>query len=834
MFLVLFCSRLLSQTTIIQGTVRDSISKEPISFVTIRFDNSAIGDLSDDNGKFRIGNKQNKNTAVFSLMGYQTKKVTVPVGRTTSMDVLLAPEGVNLNEIVVRPKKEKYSKKNNPAVDLIKKVIERKEDYLVTNQDYYNCDEYEKLFFALNEFDASQPQFKKFPYLSQYTTKSKIDDKTILPVSIRETSADIYYRKKPKDTKRIIKGYQNEGLDQNINTESLDAVFAETFKNISITDNNIEILLRDFVGPLNSHMSVDFYKWYIIDTVTIEQKRYINLGFVPFNTRDAGFVGNIYVMADSTYAVKRITMRVPSKINVNFVDEMIVTQEFEQLSPTLWIPKEFTTSIEMSLYQAIKVYVEKVKVFRNFVFNQPVDAVFINPAPEIYLSDYKKQTKDFWQNIRPPSSAEDLRMDLMMKSLMSNKLIELTIEVANIVSSSGYIATSRDEEKNKLDIGTTMNFYSYNLVEGNRFRLTGATTKNFHPHLYLYGFLAYGTKDRKFKYMGETTWAFNERNYHKDEFPKNNLSLSYRYDINALGQRFLQAERDNIFLSSSKKRKLTYDRMGQIEYNREYYNGLSFKVNAASHTTKPAGDMVFEVQKDINTLDTIRDLRYTELGLELRYAPDEKFVQQRRKRRSLPSNNFIYTLNFTSGIKNFLDGHFNYQKLSLLITKQFWVAPFGKIYTSVQGEKIWGQVPFPLLLSASANSSFTVQRGAFDLLEPMEFINDAQFTWHINYHMGGWLFNRIPLIKALKLREVFGFRGFIGSLSKKNDPLHNSNLLVFPSDSYSMDNTPYMEYSVGIENIFQFFRIDYVRRLNYLDHPNIDKDGFRISFEMNF
>ncbi|NDW18550.1 carboxypeptidase-like regulatory domain-containing protein [Dysgonomonas sp. 216] len=831
--LSLICLPLASQITVVNGTVKDSLSGEPISFVTVRFENSTSGSLTDDKGKFRIGNNQDKNTVVVSQMGYRTKKVTVPIKQTTNIVIELSPEGVGLNEVVIRPKKEKYSKKNNPAVELIKKVIANKNNYTITNQDYYKSEEYDRILFAFNEFNKDKAPFKNFEYLADYTSYSKIDNKLILPFSVRETSSDVYYRKSSNDTRRVFKGYNIEGLDQTINTESIDDVIKGVFKDISITDNDIEILLRDFVSPLSSSNAVDFYRWYIIDTVTIEQNRYINLGFVPFNTRDVGFIGNLYIAADSTYALKRYAMRIPSKANINFIDEMYIWQDFEQKAPNLWVPKEGITAIEASLYGTIKMYVEKNKAYQKFTFNQPLNSIFHNPSPEIYLKDYKKQDDEFWQAHRP-SISEDLHMDNMMQDILSNKLLNIGIKVADIVSSNGYIPTSSDEEKNKVDIGTTMNFYSFNLVEGNRFRLTGATTRNFHKHLFLYGYLAYGTKDRKFKYMSEVTWAFNNRKYHKDEFPRNNLSFSYKYDVNALGQRFLQAERDNIFMSTSKKRKLTYERMGQIEFIKEYYNNFSFNIFSSIRETKPAGSMVFEVNKGNSILDTIPHLRFSEVGVILRYAQNEKFVQQRRKRRNLPSNGFIYTLGFYSGFKDVFGGQFDYQKLTLSIDKEFWLNKYGKVYMTLLGEKVWGEVPFTMLLSGSSNSSFTIQRGSFDLLESMEFTNDVQFTWHLDYRMGGWLFNRLPLLKQLKLREVFGFKGFIGSLSKRNNPKYNSDLLVFPNDVFSMGDTPYMEVNVGVENIFQFFRINYVRRLNYLDNPNVSKSGIRIGFDLRF
>lgn len=833
--LFIFCINSFTQTTTIQGIVKDSLSGEPISFVTIRFDDSTVGGFSEDDGKYKLSNRQNKTTVIFSLMGYNSKRITIPEGKVTSMNILLSPEGVHLKEIVIRPKKEKYSKKNNPAVELAKKVIANKHNYTIANQSYYKSDEYDRIFFALNEFNVEQPQYKKLKFLENYSTTSKIDDKKILPFSVRETLSDVYYRQNPNAIRRIVKAHKIEGVDQGMDTETLDAIISETFKTISITDNNINLLFHDFVGPLNTNMAIDFYKWYIIDTVKIEDKPYINLGFVPFNSRDVGFSGSLFISTDSTYAIKRVSMRVPTKININFVDDMIVNQEFEQISPTLWIPKEFTTAIDVSLYQTLKFYIEKVKSFDNFTFNQPIDVIFENPAPEIYLSDYNKQDEGYWKENRPPSFNDDYMMKAMIDELMSNKFINILIKTANILSAQ-YIATSKHEDKNKLDLGTTLTFYSHNELEGHRFRLTAATNKNFHKNLYLYSYLAYGTKDKKFKYMGEVAWTFNRRDYHKDEYPKNNLSLSHKYDVNALGQYFLQAERDNALMSfsTSKNTKLTYDRVTHLDYIKEYYSGFSFNLFGKTNDMKPAHNLTFEHLGSNNMLDTINNIKTSEVGLVLRYAHNEKFFQQRRRRKNLPSKGFTYTLSFNAGVKDFLDGDYSYQKLSFAVNKQFWIAPLGRIYTNVQADKIWGEVPYPLLLSANANNSITIQRGSFYLLEPLEFINEQQVTWDITWRMGGWLFNRVPIIKTFKWREIIGFRGFIGSLSEKNNPAFNKDLIMFPKDSYSMGNTPYMEYTVGIENIFQFFRIDYVRRLNYLDNPNISKSGFRIGFDVTF
>lgn len=838
MLIVIFMTFVFSlsqaQVVTVQGVVRDSLSGSAIEFATVRFNKTTIGKLTDEKGRFYITNRLDKTEVIISLMGYQTKTVVVAANQKTQLDIVLSPLGVALNEVVIKPGRERYSKKNNPAVDLIKKVIERKYTYLPSNQPYYTDDEYEKVLLAINDYDPNRSFLKSFKFLPNYADSSKIDNKRILPLSIRESLSNVYYRKKPKDQRRIITAYRNEGIDKQLNSESIDQILKQVFTEVNVTDNNINILLRDFVGPLSSTASVDFYKWYIIDTVTVKNKKYVNLGFVPFNSRDIGFTGNIYVTADTTYAVKQVSFRVPSKINLNYVEEMLVTQEFNEVSPSLWIPSKFTTAIEFSLYNLPKGYIEKERVFSNFRFDLPVDLVFQLPAPETFLKDYKKHDAEFWRRNKPPLQKE-YRMDDMMEDFNRNKFLKYSLKTVDILSAN-YIATHKDEDKNKVDLGTTLTFYSFNLLEGNRFRLTANTNSHFHKHLYLYGYGAYGTRDGKFKYYGEATWAFNDKQYHKDEFPRRNFSVAYKNDVNALGQRYLQAERDNIFMSFNPKKanNLTYDRMAETSYLHESYSGFGYSIYGRWFDKTPAGDLKFEYVDENGDIVKENRLAMTELGLNLRYAPGEKFFQHGRKRREMPSKSFILSLSHAMGLKNVFGSQFQYHKSALVLEKGLWIAPFGKMNITLNAEKIWGQVPFTMLLSGNANTSFTIQKGSFFLLKPLEFINDAQATLDLDYRMGGWFFNRIPFLKALKWRETFGFRALWGSLSEKNNPKYTDGLMLFPDNVYTMGKTPYLEYNVGVQNIFQFFRIDYVRRLNYLDNQGVDKSGFRIGFEASF
>lgn len=836
LFLCITCEYVFSQgTTALQGVVKDSVTNEVLPFVTVQFEGTSIGVFTDDNGKFYIRNRANKTDVSISFLGYKTYKLTVPAGRVTNKEILLQPEDLSLQEVVVRPKKEKYSKKNNPAVDLINKVIAHKDSNNVASKDHYQCREYDRIIFALNDFKPEQGQFKRLKFLPNYVDTSIIDNRLILPFSVRETMSDYYYRRKPKSEKRVVEAFDRSGIDDAMDIKNLESVINEVFKDISIYDNSMTFMMQDFISPLSSTNSVNFYRWYIMDTITMEDnKRYIDLAFAPFNSRDIGLTGNLYISTDSTYAVKRAIMKAPRNINLNFVDELIIRHDFKQTEDKKWVPESQRTAMDLSLYKAIKFYVDKTRVFDNYIFDQPVDSVYKEAAPVLYTQGYEEKPKDYWIAHRP-SNYKDYKMDEMVEDIRNISFFNFLINFGKLAS-EGYFHTSNDPKKNKLDLGTLLTFYSYNAVEGNRFRGTFATTPNFNKHLALYGYGAYGTKDGKFKYYGEATWSFREIKDHKDEFPRNNLILAYKYDINDLGQRYTQSERDYIFMSlrSSNAEKSTYNRQAQVAYHREYYNGFSYKISGQTYDERPAGNLLFRKYGENNDIILDDKILSTEAKLELRYAPNEKFYQQKRKRYPIPSERFVMDLTHTAGLKGVLGGMYDYNKISFSLYKEFWIAPYGKIGLNIDAENMWGEAPFPLLISPSANSSFTIQEGSFYLLEPLEFLHDRQVSWEINYRMGGWLLNRIPLINKLKLREVFGFRGVIGDLSNRNNPLYNHDLLIFPEGGYQARKSPYMEYNVGIENILGFFRIDYVRRLNYLDHPDVNKDGIRVSAEFSF
>lgn len=821
--------------TTFAGVVKDASTKEPLPYAVVAFDNTTVAAYTSNSGQFSISNRRNLTKVTVSLMGYKSKSLTIPAEKTTFEEILLETSDQQLSEVIVKPKKEKYSKKNNPAVELINKVIANKDKNNVGALDYYQYKEYERYIFAFNEFNPESKYFKKYDFLSNYADTSIINDKPILPFSVKEKVTDIFYRKTPQTKKRIVKGNKSEGLDQALDKEGIDAFIQEAFQDVNIYDNYITTLMNNFVGPLSKHQATSFYKWYLGDTVQIKDNRYVRLDFAPFNSRDIGFTGNLYISLDSAYAVKKAILRAPKNINVNWVTDMVVHLDFEKDENGAWVPTESRMGMDLSIYGALKLYVDKVVSVDEFMPNLPISPVYSLPDPEMYEKDYNKRPPEFWVRNRPNAHQTDHKMGEMMGKLSNDLLFKLYFDLGNIVM-TGYVPLNKDPEVNKFELGTIRTLYSYNPTEGNRFRLTGTTTKNFHKNLFLYGYGAYGTKDNKFKYMGEVSWSFNDIKYDKEEFPINNLSFTYKNDINSLGQRFTQAERDNILLSfrTSSNIKTTYNRQVTLKYHKEYHSGFAFKLQAQTNTERPARNLTFEKRDEAGNITQFSKIKNAEGTVVLRYAHNEKFMQKKRRRVPIPSERLILELTNTTAIKGFLGGQYDYNKLALYVDKDFWVTPYGKLNINAKAEKLWGKAHYSSLIAPSSNNSLTLQSGSFYLVEPLEFIHDEQISWEVFYHMGGWFFNKVPLINKLKLREVFGFRGFYGSLSNKNNPAFNRDQMLFPEGSFQTKGQPYMEYSLGIENILNVLRIDYIRRVNYLGNPDINRHGFRFTFQYEF
>lgn len=847
LFLLLGCCFTISAQNI-QGVVTDSLTNEPIPYLSVFYEGKGVGGITDNDGHYSVETRKGWNKLTFSAVGYVTKVVNIIPGVTKTMNVKMRPDDIMLDEVVVKPKREKYSRKNNPAVELMKKVIAHKNNNKLSENDYYQYNKYQKITMSLNDVTPEMLEkgmYKKMPFLKDQIEHCEETNKFILPISVDETASQKIYRKHPKNEKTIIKGMSSTGVNELFATgDMLSTVLKDVFTDVNIYDDDIRLLQYPFISPISSSDAISFYKYYIMDTTYVDKDKCFHLTFVPNNSQDFGFTGHLYVLADSSYTVKKCTMNLPKKSGVNFVDNMDIIQEFERLPNGEWVLKTDDMIVEMTLMKIMQGFqIRRTTRYSDYAFDELPQQLFKRKGAEIKEADAMMRGEDFWNQYRPvPLTQTESSMDMLVKKLEQMPGFKYVIFVLKAFIEN-FVETGTKENPSKVDIGPVNTMISNNYIDGLRLRMSAQTTANLNPHLFLKGYYAYGFKDHRSKYMGEVEYSFNKKEYLPREFPKNSVTFSYQYDVMSPTDKFLKTDKDNVFVSfkTSTVDQMSYVRDIALKYENETQFGLKTTVELKHSTDEPTGGLSYIVNDDQRTL--IPEIQTMEASLAFRYAPGETFINTKQRRIPVSFDAPVFTLSHTTGFKGVLGGEYNFNLTEVGLYKRFWFSSWGKIDMFVKGGAQWNKVPFPLLIMPAANLSYILQRETFNLINNMEFLNDRYASLDVTWDLNGKIFNRVPLLKKLKWREAIGFKMLYGHLTDKNNPLKrpgDNELFLFPTrdgrpTSFVMDpKTPYMECSVGIHNIFKILHIDYVRRLNYLNHPDANKWGVRFMVMMTF
>ena len=847
LFLLLGCCISVSAQNI-QGVVTDSLTNDPIPYLSVFYEGKGVGSITDNDGHYKVETRKGWNKLTFSAVGYVTKVVNIIPGVTKNLNVRMRPDDIMLDEVVVKPKREKYSRKNNPAVELMKKVIAHKNNNKLSENDYYQYNKYQKITMSLNDVTPEMLEkgmYKKMPFLKDQIELCEETNKFILPISVDETASQKIYRKHPKSEKTIIKGMSSTGVNELFATgDMLSTVLKDVFTDVNIYDNDIRLLQYPFISPISSSDAISFYKFYIMDTTFVDKDKCFHLTFVPNNSQDFGFTGHLYVLADSSYTVKKCTMNLPKKSGVNFVDNLDIIQEFEQLPNGEWVLKTDDMIVEMTLMKIMQGFqIRRTTRYSDYAFDELPQQLFKRKGAEIKEADAMMRGDDFWNQYRPvPLTQTESSMDMLVKRLEQMPGFKYVIFVLKAFIEN-FVETGTKNNPSKVDIGPVNTMISNNYIDGLRLRMSAQTTANLNPHLFFKGYYAYGFKDHRSKYMGEVEYSFNKKEYLPREFPKNSITFSYQYDVMSPTDKFLKTDKDNVFVSfkTSTVDQMSYVRNIALKYENETQFGLKTTVEVKHSTDEPTGGLAYITNDDQKTL--VPEIQTMEASLAFRYAPGETFVNTKQRRIPVSFDAPVFTLSHTAGFKGVLGGEYNYNLTEIGLYKRFWFSSWGKIDMFVKGGAQWNKVPFPLLIMPAANLSYILQRETFNLINNMEFLNDRYASLDVSWDLNGKIFNRIPLLKKLKWREAIGFKMLYGHLTDKNNPMKHpgdSELFLFPTrdgrpTSFVMDpKTPYMECSVGIHNIFKILHIDYVRRLNYLDHPDANKWGVRFMVMMTF
>ena len=846
LLLLIFSLAIDAQT--IRGVVVDEETGDSIPHPGLQYKKGKVVVSGGSDGSFSIP-RLNDEYLTVSAVGYKTLQILIGPNTPARMRITLKPDTKRLKEVTVRGKKGKYSRKNNPAVELMKRVIAAKKRNDLENHDYYRYDKYQKLTLAVNDItpaEVEKEKGKNRQWLVNQIEFCPYNNKLILPLSVDETVTQHIYRKDPKKEKTIVLGQRATGVNDLIQTgEMLNTVLKDVFTDVDLYDDQIRLLQYPFTSPIGKD-AIAFYRFYIVDTVYVDRDECYHLEFTPNNQQDFGFRGELWVLTDSTLHVKKCRLSLPRKSDVNFTDNLSVTQEFTKLPNGEWVLTTDDMYVEMSVVDFLtKAVVIRTTRMTDYAFDPIPDKAFKGKAKVKYDPSSRMRGDDFWADNRTVElTGSERGMGTFIDNLTKTKGFKYLLFGMKVFIEN-YVETGGKTHPSLVDIGPINTMVSTNFIDGMRTRLSAQTTANLNPHLFVSGYYARGWDSRKNYYKGQVTYSFNKKEYMPWEFPKRTLTFTSTYDVCSPSDKFMPTDKDNVFTSfkwTDVDKMMFYNRQElAFEYEQDW--GFKTTVKLKTEENEACGKLYFTplslYDADPPALEHGK-IRTTEASIELRYAPGETYVNTKQRRLKINYDPPVFTLSHTVGVKGVLGGDYNYNFTEASVYKRFWLNSWGKLDVTLKGGIQWNKVPFPLLIMPAANLSYIVEDETFNMINNMEFLNDRYASLDVSWDLNGKIFNRIPLIKKLKWREWLGVKVLWGTLTDKNNPTLAANagdplLMQFPEGSYVMDpHRPYKELIAGIHNIFKIFHVQFVHRLNYNGLPTAKKNGVRLMMRFTF
>ncbi len=812
--------------TKIIGKVTDAKTNEPIPFANVYIKGTNVGCITDINGNYKLETKATGDSLVFSYVGYKPLSKKFYIGRFQTINAQLQPSAIELNEVTVTTKKRKRNK-DTLALEILDKIWENKSRNDIDKLDYYEYETYNKVQFDLNNLSDgffNNRILKQFEFVKKYIDTSTVNGKAYLPVFILESVSDFYYRKKPKAEREYIKATHASG----INNESVNQFMGNMYIRINLYDDYLDLFGKGFISPI-ARLGRLYYRYYLLDSSWVDNHWCYHLAFVPKIKQENVFNGDFWVN-DTTFAIKKIQLRIDNKVNLNFINNVIIDQEFIPVENTAWMLSKEAIVADFNLFEnpnnTTGFFGRKTTTYRNHKVNVPRDESYYKTTTNIIVAE-NAHNKDyaFWDSVRhEPLTQKEQGIFNMVDSIKNVKVFRTFYDIMNAIVTYYYVW-------GKIEIGPYFTMYSFNNVEGNRFRLGARTSNEVSTKWMTEAYVAYGTKDQKFKYGGEFLYLF-------DNNPRRGFNFSIKHDMEQAGQSANAFREDNI-LSSTLRRgpqyTLAMTNHIKASYEHEWYQGFSNTIWVKWKEYFPYLGQEFWINRD-NQYVYYPSLITSEISLNTRYAYNEKFVMGKFERISLGTEYPVINLTATFGLKNVLGSQFSYQKLLLSIDHWFNTYPVGYGTYVIDAGKIFGRLPYPLLKLHEGNQTYFFDEYAFNLMNYYEFVSDQWASLTYTHYFDGFFLNKIPLFRRLKWRELAWWKGLVGFLNKEN-----LQVMPFPETLYTLDRNqdlkrliPYVEAGIGVENILKFIRVDAIKRFSYLQHPNISKFGIRVSMYFKF
>lgn len=820
--IVILISSLAFSQTKVSGIILDD-AKQPVSYATVAFKNSAEGVIADENGKFYLESKKTYPTLVVSFVGYKDKEISL--SGTFNYDLKISLE--NANEIAeVKVYGGKTSKKNNPAIDILRKIWERKKKNGLRQFNQYEYDKYEKIEFDINSIDSTFMKnkiFKNVEFIFQHVDTSAITGKNFLPIFINETKSKVYGDNVKNKTKDVLEANKYSGFG-NANNDGVNAFLKDLYADYDIYNNYLKFFDKDFVSPL-SRTGIQVYNYVLADSTFIDKKWCYNIVYYPRRKNELTFKGDFWVN-DSTFAIKSINMEASKSANINWVRDIYIEQEFDVLNDSVFLLKRDHMMTDFALTKkedSNGMYGKRTTMFKNHQFNKEKDDKFYREEVNNFNKEAYTKTDEYWDENRFESlNSNEKGIYEMLDTLKTVPKIKRFYNLVSILG-SGYIQVG------KFDIGPIFSTFGYNDVEGQRIRLGGRTYFGPNDPWRIQGYTAYGFKDHKIKYGINARVMLDKKNRfivsfgNRRDVEQIGVSLTTSNDV--LGRSFASSS----FFSSGTNNKLTNVNLTNLGFEIEPVKNLVFESSFSYRTLSSASP---EFKLDYFTDDTFSQtsnkITQSEVNFLINYTPNRKMIGYGVDRMEVDLNYPRIFMSYSQGLKGVLNSDFNYSKLQFFYRQPILIGGFGRLFSTLEVGKTFGTVPLSLMGIIPGNQSYFIIDNTYNLLNYYDFVADQYTSLHLEHNINGKLFSRVPLLRKLNWREIIGVKAVYGSVSNENKAINASEQI------YQAPVNGYYEYSAGIGNIFKVMRVDASWRGSYFNIPEARKFTIRVGFGFYF
>ncbi len=823
-FLLLITAALFGQTKV-SGVVKDA-SGHGVAYANVVFKDSREGTITNEDGRFYLESDKLYSEVVFSFIGYTTKEVVLEKRANYNMLVVLEESSDSLDEVVIYS--GKTSKKDNPAIDILRKIWENRRQNGVKMFQQYQYDKYEKLEFDLNTIDSAMMKsrvFKGMEFIFDHVDTSNITGNTYLPIFINEAISKIYGDNILKLEKEELQANKNSGFDNN---QTLIAFVKDLYKEYDVYDNYLKFFDKAFTSPL-SKTGIDVYNYVLQDSAYRDNKWCYNIVYYPRRKNELTFKGDFWVN-DTTWAVKEINLHASKSANLNWVRDVYIEQEFDVLNDSIFLITRdyFLSDFSFQKKESAKgIYGKRTTLYDKHVFDVPRDKKFYSQREDRYREEIYNRPEEYWDENRMEKLGKDEKSIYKMLDTLTTVPKFKNYYTLAITLESGYYQIGN------LDVGPIYSIVGYNEAEGLRLRLGGRTYFGQNDLWRLEGFGAYGFADDKFKYGISGKWLLDRKSRltvfggNRRDVEQTGASLTTSNDV--LGRSLASSS----LVSVGSNDRLSNINLSTIGFEIEPWRNFVFRLTGSYRTLKSATDtfsIAYNVIENGTLTGEVRsEIKQPEIELGFFYTPRRKTSGFGVEKIVINNGDFpTFYAGYGYGLKDVMGSEFEFKKLQMLIDKPWNIGGIGRLSTTLELGTTIGAVPLSLLNPIPGNQSYFSIYNTFTQLDYYEFVSDTYASFHLEHNFGGRIFSRIPLLRKLDLREIVGFRAVTGTISQKNIELNASNIV------YQAPEDIYYEWSLGVGNIFRIFRIDFNFRGNYLEEPEARKFGVTGSFGFSF